>query len=205
MVDRRWVLDGYVSGPAAATEATAQALAQVGNATSVILVEGVSDQIAVETLARALGRRLPATGVAVVPTGGVSGMGRLLARFGPAGGDPRRIIVLCHVDLEDELIRAVTPEGVERLLHAGGTLTSFRSLQHQQQWRDRPVHDQLPRSLVRVAAGRAPPVGVSRCAVSATRVVPIGCWQRARKRRGNAWLSRERSSRTHLSGCPTTS
>ncbi len=62
MVDRRWVLDGYVSGPAAATEATAQALAQVGNATSVILVEGVSDQIAVETLAPPAVARCPRQG-----------------------------------------------------------------------------------------------------------------------------------------------
>ena len=172
MVDHRRVPDGYVSGPAAATDATTHALARVGDATTVILVEGISDQIAVETLARALGRPLAAAGVAVVPTGGVSGMGRFLAHFGPAGGDRRRLVVLCDIgeegivrraiarssdegvpvfvcdaDLEDELIRAVTPEGVERLLDAGGTLGSFRSLQHQQQWRDRPVHEQLRRFL----------------------------------------------------------
>jgi len=172
MVDRRRVPDGYVSGPAAATEATIEALARVGDATTVILVEGVSDQIAVETLARALGWPLAAIRAAVVPTGGVSGMGRLLAHFGPAGDDRRRVVVLCDIgeewiarraiaragaadvavfacnaDLEDELIRAVTPDGVERLLETGGTLGSFRSLQRQQQWRDRPVHEQLRRFL----------------------------------------------------------
>jgi hypothetical protein len=41
------LLAGYVSGPAAATEATAVALARAGAARAVVLVEGVSDQIAV--------------------------------------------------------------------------------------------------------------------------------------------------------------
>ena len=43
---------GYVSGPSAATEATVRALARMGDASAVILVEGISDQIAIETLAR---------------------------------------------------------------------------------------------------------------------------------------------------------
>ena len=47
----RRLLNGYVHGPAAATEATAQALAKVAAAEAVVLVEGISDQIAVETLA----------------------------------------------------------------------------------------------------------------------------------------------------------
>src|SRR3954453_2447292 len=45
------LLAGYVSGPAAATEATALALARARAAGAVVLVEGVSDQIAVETSA----------------------------------------------------------------------------------------------------------------------------------------------------------
>ena len=50
------LLDGYVHGPAAATEATARALAKVPNAAAVVLVESISDQIAVETLAARRGR-----------------------------------------------------------------------------------------------------------------------------------------------------
>ena len=83
------LLAGYVSGPAAATEATAVALARADGARTVVLVEGVSDQIAVETLAGRLGRDLAADGVAVLPTGGAHGFGRYLRRFGPEGTGAR--------------------------------------------------------------------------------------------------------------------
>jgi hypothetical protein len=82
-------LAGYVSGPAAATEATAVALARTAGARTVVLVEGISDQIAVETLAVRLGRDLAAEGVAVLPTGGAHGFGRYLRRFGPTGAGAR--------------------------------------------------------------------------------------------------------------------
>ncbi|HEX5114661.1 MAG TPA: ATP-dependent endonuclease [Pseudonocardiaceae bacterium] len=79
------LLAGYVSGPAAATEATAVALARADRARVVVLVEGVSDQIAVETLARRHGRDLAAEGVVVLPVGGAHGIARYLRRFGPEG------------------------------------------------------------------------------------------------------------------------
>jgi hypothetical protein len=168
----RRVPDGYVSGPAAATEATARAVAALGDATTVILVEGVSDQIAVETLARHTGRDLPALGTAVVPTGGAHGIRQFVDRFGP-GGAGLHVVVLCDAgeeslvrrrlastgaatavpvfvcdeDLEDELIRAVSPDRVEELLAAGDTLGSFRSLQNQPAWRGQPVTAQLRRFL----------------------------------------------------------
>jgi hypothetical protein len=83
------LLAGYVSGPAAATEATALALARATGARTVMLVEGVSDQIAVETLAGRLGRDLAAEGVAVLPAGGAHGFGGFLRRFGPEGSGAR--------------------------------------------------------------------------------------------------------------------
>jgi hypothetical protein len=43
----RRALDGYVSGPAAPIRAPARALAKVESAVAVVLVEGISDQIAV--------------------------------------------------------------------------------------------------------------------------------------------------------------
>ncbi|MEJ7799684.1 MAG: hypothetical protein WKF60_04140 [Ilumatobacter sp.] len=46
---------GYVSGPAAATEPRRLALERVASASGIVLVEGVTDQIAVETLAAAAG------------------------------------------------------------------------------------------------------------------------------------------------------
>ena len=77
------LLAGYVTGPAAATEATAQGLVRAEGAAVVVLVEGVSDQIAVETLARRYGRDLAGDGVVVLPCGGVHGIVRYWRRFGP--------------------------------------------------------------------------------------------------------------------------
>ncbi|HEX9063783.1 MAG TPA: TOPRIM nucleotidyl transferase/hydrolase domain-containing protein [Streptosporangiaceae bacterium] len=79
------LLDGYVHGPAAATEATARALENVAVARLVVLVEGVSDQIAVETLAVRRGLDLGAAGVAVLPAGGAHAIARFLTELGPKG------------------------------------------------------------------------------------------------------------------------
>ena len=54
---------------------------------AVVLVEGVSDQVALEALAERRGRDLAAEGVAVVPLGGATNIGSFLERFGPAGLD----------------------------------------------------------------------------------------------------------------------
>jgi hypothetical protein len=81
--DSEELLAGYVSGPAAATEATLAALPRAAAARAVVLVEGVSDQIAVETLAARHGRDLAVEGMVVLPAGGVHGMTRYLRRFGP--------------------------------------------------------------------------------------------------------------------------
>jgi hypothetical protein len=78
----REVLDGYASGPDAPVEATAAALARSESARAVVLVEGISDQIAVETLADRQGRDLAAEEVVIVPIGGAHAMRRYLVRFG---------------------------------------------------------------------------------------------------------------------------
>src|SRR5258708_40258654 len=70
------LLDGYVHGPAAATEATARALAKVAAAEAVVLVEGISDQMAVEALAARRGRDLSAEHVVVLPIGGAHAITR---------------------------------------------------------------------------------------------------------------------------------
>jgi hypothetical protein len=54
-----------------------------------MLVEGVSDQIAVETLAGQRGRDLAAEGIVVLPMGGIHGIARYLRRFGPEGTGAR--------------------------------------------------------------------------------------------------------------------
>jgi hypothetical protein len=52
---------------------------------------------------------------------------------------------VCDADLEDELIRALGPEAVERVVAAQGELGSFRTLQKQAPWRGRPAEQQLRR------------------------------------------------------------
>lgn len=78
-------LDGYASGTDAPIEATATALARAETARSVILVEGISDQIALETLAARRDRDLRAEQIVIVPIGGAQAAARYLTKFGPAG------------------------------------------------------------------------------------------------------------------------
>ena len=158
------VLDGYASGPDATARATALAFTKVGGAATVVLVEGVSDQIAVETAAVQLGRDLAAERIVVLPIGGAHAISRTLTSLGPH----RKLAGLCDLaeeslfrnalgathplevcvnDLEDELLRAVGPDEAEALFAAQGDLGAFRSLQSQPAWRGRPVHAQMRRFL----------------------------------------------------------
>ena len=52
---------------------------------------------------------------------------------------------ICDADLEDELIRALGPLCVERVVDAQGELGSFRTLQKQPAWHGRPHEKQLRR------------------------------------------------------------
>jgi hypothetical protein len=60
-------------------------LAASGDPQMVVLVEGSSDQVALETLADRRGRDLAAAGIAVVPMGGARNIRRFLEQFGPRG------------------------------------------------------------------------------------------------------------------------
>jgi hypothetical protein len=133
---------------------------------SVVLVEGTSDQVAVETLAERRGVSLLAEGVEIVPIGGAQAIGRFLAHLGPLGvalaglydaaeerefsralGDDleQRGFFACDPDLEGELIRALGATAVEAVAEANGDLGSFRTLQKQPAWRGQPVEEQLRR------------------------------------------------------------
>jgi hypothetical protein len=105
------LLEGYVHGPAAATEATARALAKAATARAVVLVEGVSDQIAVETLAARRGRDLVAEGSVVLPVGGAHAFTRYLTQFGPAGAG-LRLSGLCDLGEEKIFLRGLAKAGV---------------------------------------------------------------------------------------------
>ena len=79
-----------VTGPAGSSNvALAAALASVRGAAvgscAVILVEGVSDQSAIEALAARRGRNLGQERVFVVPMGGATNIGSFLDLFGPRG------------------------------------------------------------------------------------------------------------------------
>ncbi len=64
--------------------------------TTAILVEGVSDQAALETLASRGARDLEAEGICIVPLGGATSVRRFLERLGPHGLD-LRLLGLCDV------------------------------------------------------------------------------------------------------------
>jgi hypothetical protein len=144
----------------------------------VVLVEGVSDQHALEALAERHGRDLAAERIAVLPIGGAQAIDRFLVRL-RAERPPVRLAGLCDAgeeahfrraleraglgtglsragmeklgfyvcdaDLEDELIRALGAASVERVVAAQGELGSFRTLQKQAPWRERPLDEQLRR------------------------------------------------------------
>ena len=76
-----------------------------------MLVEGVSDKVALETLARRRGRDLAAEGVAVLAIGGAHAAGRFLNLYGPRGSDVG-LAGLCDAGEEDELGRALERAGL---------------------------------------------------------------------------------------------
>ena len=140
---------------------------------AVVLVEGVSDQLAVEVLAARRGRDLAAEGAAVIPIGGAGNIRRFLDVLMPHGirlagvcdaaeADDFRLAVkraglgddlrragfyVCDADLEDELIRCLGAARVERIVEEQGELGSFRTFQNQPAQRARSIEAQLRRFL----------------------------------------------------------
>jgi hypothetical protein len=146
----------------------------VADLVGVVLVEGISDKIAIETLAERRGRDLAADGVSVVAMGGAQAIGVFLERYRGlrlAGlcdaGEMREFqrglervglgsnldrdgmealgFYVCEPDLEAELISALGAERVLEVVEAHGDLPPFRTLQKQVEWRGRPIEDQLRR------------------------------------------------------------
>ncbi len=78
---------------------------------SVILVEGASDQRAVETLARRRGRDLKADGVAVIPIAGATNVERFLTLLGPGGYDVP-LAGLCDEGEERKFRKALERSGL---------------------------------------------------------------------------------------------
>jgi hypothetical protein len=126
---------------------------------AVVLVEGVTDRLALEAVAARL--CLDLGGIEIVPIGGAQAVRRVAAEYEgehvvgmcDAGEERffRRVLgdatFVCHKDLEDELLRAVGVPRVEELLEAQGELTTFRHFQNQPAWRGRSAAEGLPRWL----------------------------------------------------------
>ncbi len=159
-------LDGYETGADAHLRATEAALAAAADATVVVLVEGISDQIAVDAMLARSERRLDHDVVAV-PIGGAQAVDNALARF--TERDDLTVLGLCdhaeanffadafaahgfdgnyfvcNPDLEAELIAAFEPHELEVIIAAQGELKSLRIMQKQAAWRERPFDEQVHR------------------------------------------------------------
>jgi hypothetical protein len=78
---------------------------------SVVLVEGISDQLALQALADRRGRNLDVEGITIVPIGGATNIGGFLDRFGPQGFD-LRLAGLCDVAEEGDFRRGLERAGL---------------------------------------------------------------------------------------------
>ena len=78
---------------------------------TVVLVEGISDQLALETLAIRRGRNLEGEGISIVPIGGATNIGTFLKLFGPAGLD-LRLAGLCDAAEERDFRHGLERAGL---------------------------------------------------------------------------------------------
>jgi Overcoming lysogenization defect protein-like, TOPRIM domain len=105
--------------------AAEHALATRADARAVVLVEGISDRIALETLAERRGRDLAGEGVVVVPIGGAQAIGRFLNLYGPRGLG-LALAGLCDAGEEREFRRGLERAGLgSRLTRSGMEALGF--------------------------------------------------------------------------------
>jgi hypothetical protein len=88
-----------------------RSLAAGAEPSTVVLVEGASDQAALETLAGRRGRDLVAEGVSIVPMGGATTIGHFLDLLGPNGHD-YRLAGLCDAGEEGDFRRELERAGM---------------------------------------------------------------------------------------------
>ena len=103
-----WAADG-AGAPAAG--AVARELAAGSALRTAVLVEGVSDEVALEALAARHGRDLGAEGIAVVPLGGATSIGRFVRLLGPQGLGVG-LAGLCDAGEESHFARALEQAGL---------------------------------------------------------------------------------------------
>jgi hypothetical protein len=145
---------------------------------SAILVEGWSDEAAVQAWAQTSGLDLADNGIIVLAVGGITNLGKFAAALRESAPGVRlcglydaseEVVALrsleraglvanltreaaatlgffaCDNDLEDELIRALGPIAVERILESEGEMPSFRRFQIQPAQRGWDAHRLLKR------------------------------------------------------------
>lgn len=78
---------------------------------AVVLVEGISDQVALEALAERRGRKLDAEGTFIVPIGGAKNIASFLDLLGPRGLDVR-LAGLCDAAEEGDFRRGLERAGL---------------------------------------------------------------------------------------------
>ncbi len=130
---------------------------------AVVLVEGESDRVAVETLAARRGLDLSGRGVAVVAVGGAHALERELRRWSGARvaglydrGEERAVLrglervgvdsagfFACDPDLEGELVRALGAERMLEVVEERGQLGAFLTYCKQPAKREKPLEAQL--------------------------------------------------------------
>ncbi|WP_425842007.1 TOPRIM nucleotidyl transferase/hydrolase domain-containing protein [Streptomyces fractus] len=146
----------------------ARALAARLRVRGAVLLEGLSDAAAVDTLAERRGRDLASEGVCVLPMGGAMNVGRYARLLGPEGlglrltglcdererrfydralGRGEDTVFVCVADLEDEFIRALGVERVEDLVREAGEWHPWQTFARQPAQQDRSTHRRLRRFL----------------------------------------------------------
>ena len=86
---------------------------------AVVLVEGDSDRVALNTLAARHGRNLAAEGIEVVPMGGITNTRAFASRYGPQGLGIR-LAGLYDAPEEDKLCHGLAAAGLGAALEPGG-------------------------------------------------------------------------------------
>lgn len=111
----RRLLAAYPHGSDAPIDAelAARASADASSTGALILVEGVSDQVAIETVAARQGRRLEEEGIVVVPVNGFGAIAGFLREYGP-GGRELDIAGLCDAGAGPAIERAIEAVGLKR-------------------------------------------------------------------------------------------
>jgi hypothetical protein len=98
-------------GSRAALMAAAARAREAPGSCTVVLVEGMSDQAAVRTLAARCGRDLPGENIFVVPMGGATNIAHFLGLFGPRGFGVR-LAGLCDEAEEPDFRRGLERAGL---------------------------------------------------------------------------------------------